>query len=184
MVWEAACSMSLPVQLHLTAAANPLSGKLKQQQQFANRNPVRLNIINKPANCFWTSSLDTRGGSAWAQFCYDSDFRRAANQAWLIFPHRTARVLKLAEKVFTDSFREKYTFCQQRYHLLDWEALAQDYDAVWLPRRYEICPTDVEYYRDFYAWDVESTVWLRPRFYATYRGKFNFNVYERSDNDS
>lgn len=128
--------------------------------------------INKPKRGFWTSTYtpDSDYPSAWLEWCASESFGDwGAN--YLVQPNPDARILTI------DSYntlkrlpRLEGGLFDQLPHL-DFAAIAQLYDAVHLidealeQTRFPSIHGLAEYNDiSLYAWDCESTVWLRHAF--------------------
>ena len=119
---------------------------------------------HKPFNVFWTSPVNPKTGlSHWEEMCNDRDFRVYDPQTehrLHIIPKKDCRILTLLPD--TPEF-EKYIISTGSYYrdkCLDFEAIADDYDAVYLPDE-----TVWKHNRGILNnWDVATCVFLRPKF--------------------
>lgn len=124
----------------------------------------------KPKGGLWTSSYSREHGSDWIRWCESEDFRVPGTwhgpstwRGWLLEPDEFARVLVI------DSLRTLRSVLKQYWRLslfapidspkLDFEKLAQDFDAVSLTEKAEWATRHSE--PNLYGWDCESTVWFR-----------------------
>ncbi|MBQ2886385.1 MAG: hypothetical protein IJE43_21910 [Alphaproteobacteria bacterium] len=155
---------------------------------------------HKPLNAFWTSPVNPKTGlSDWEEWCNNGNFRvynPQIEKRLHIVPKKDCRILT----ILPDSPElEKYTISTGNhypYEYLDFEAIAKDYDAVYVPKE------TVWKHNDelLYAWDVATCVFLRPKFnvlnekqYQEYKKKSRYGLnllfkkksrYELNQNDT
>ncbi len=133
-----------------------------------NKNTImpKNSIINrqKPLNAFWTSPVNPETGlSDWEEWCNNEDFRvynPQTEQRLHIVPKKDCRILTILP---ASPELEKYTISTGSYYLdkcLDFEAIARDYDAVYLPQE----TVWKHNYDILNAWDVATCIFLRPKF--------------------
>ena len=119
---------------------------------------------HKPHSVFWTSPVNPETGlSDWEEWCNNEDFRvydPQIEQRLHIVPKKDCRILTILP---ASPELEKYTISTGSYYLdkcLDFEAIARDYDAVYIPKE-----TVWKHNHDILnAWDVATCVFLRPKF--------------------
>jgi hypothetical protein len=119
---------------------------------------------HKPHSVFWTSPVNPETGlSDWEEWCNNEDFRvydPQIEQRLHIVPKKDCRILTL----LPDSPElEKYTISSGSYYrdkCLDFEAIAKDYDALYVPKE-----TVWKHNHDILnAWDVATCIFLAPKF--------------------
>ncbi len=136
----------------------------------------------KPDGGLWTSSLIdaelTRDGALcdWNRWSRDEHFNvEERRTAWALTPAHHARIYEVASMADANELSKRYGHIAhpdaplsiRHYMYLDWEAVADDFDAVWLNR-----PDDAYWFSNHEAgdnfwlmgWDAESTVWLHWAF--------------------
>ena len=118
----------------------------------------------KPFNVFWTSPVNPETGlSDWEEWCNYENFRvynPLTEHRLHIVPKKDCRILTLLSN--TPEF-EKYIISTGSYYLdkcLDFEAIAKDYDAVYVPRE----TIDDHNHGTLNGWDVATCIFLRPKF--------------------
>lgn len=128
--------------------------------------------LNKPQRAFWTSTHtpDNSEESAWLEWCAAKSFGEWGKN-YVAQPHDDARIYHV------DSVGAFLRLPQQAMRgltMLNYEEIARSYDAVHLCAeavdvvRFPYLYTDVPHGTgDLYAWDCESTVWLRKTFTIT-----------------
>jgi hypothetical protein len=161
----------LGVQAHLASPA--LAAMIESVAVSAS--PPRDGGWVKPGGWgLWTSSLalDVEGGpwsvSEWARWCHSEEFWTGPRSLWLLTPQATSRIVQIDSADDLDVLHSVYGR-PSSYHesVLDWHALAADYDGVNL--------TDDGMWRTrftspgTYGWDCESTVWFRWAFDHVHR---------------
>lgn len=118
---------------------------------------------HKPNRCFWASHKD-----AWPRFLRTYSYRDhwSIEYRYRVIPHAHARILTV-----TPSWHKKIPAKYIQDHWLyptgfglDFEAVAEDYDAVNINRRPQHWPKRERTREAFYKWDIPSTVFLRPCF--------------------
>ena len=160
---------SLPLQVFVTRGSFNFAKLPKGKLKIENRG----GLGNKPQGAFWTSSLKGRE-SMWIEYC-STDYRDAIGpEAALFKPWPQAKILWLRNIKDFDRAWEKYPLpidsrlsteydpgkdAWVKKRILDWKAIARDYDAVTCPD----CQWG-SYWGDLampmYGWDVESTAWF------------------------
>lgn len=123
--------------------------------------PKNTDLRHKPLNVLWTSPVDPKTGeSAWMNWCrregYEVDFYE--QKRWHIVPHKNCKILTL----LPDSSKfDKYTR-RNRFNerILDFEAIAKDYDALYVPEK----TVDRYNHSILVAWDVASCVFFKPKY--------------------
>jgi hypothetical protein len=161
----------------------PLSGVILPAQVFAGSRPIvrRFEPVRnrhyfwKPEGGLWTSS-HTPGASyvsEWVDWTVAEDFHVAAEH-WLLEP-QDARVAVIEDpdalgellagyrwEQPANDFRVRFDLPNFADSLLDYERLAEDYDALWVP-----CPRSWRFDSDlsrslfFSIFDAESVLWFR-----------------------
>ena len=140
--------------------------------------PENHEIRSKPENVLWTSPVNPETGeSAWIEWCRSEQYKTEfyGEQRWHIVPKEDCKILKLLPG---SAEMKKYTIensgGQRR---LDFEAIAKDYDALYVPEE-----TMFRYNRELLeGWDVATCIFLAPKYtvmndetYALYKaGKIN-----------
>jgi hypothetical protein len=129
----------------------------------------------KPHGGLWTSTFNKNNiyKSEWHEYIIRSQVNWLGS-AWLVYPEPKLKIFDVAstddinDLVYNGyaiydknaSFEREYlidpyTHFNMRY-IIDWERLAEEYDAFHVPSYMAI-----RYMKD---WDVESTVWFKPKF--------------------
>lgn len=163
-------------------------------------NPVN----NKPSKAFWTSSYDEQLGSDWVQWCISENFDRTnirnlkgvepEMDEWgyemrsygdkreitgsLVKPHSDAKVYVINSENDLNRLLDDYGKNSGYYgKMVDYEKLSKEYDALHLTHegREECCYSG----SPMHFWDVESTVWLKPKFELEYIGEKVIEIGER-----
>ena len=146
---------------------------------------VHVKSQNKPYNCLWTSPANKDGISEWQDWCQHEDFNQSpTNEQWHIIPNEDCRILYLdvnspeidkytyyildGTDVYDDwKYKDEFDDDILMTHLrqkLDYEAIAKDYDAVYVP--YETIHDKKYEYELFEGWDVSSCAFFRPKYYV------------------
>lgn len=148
----------LPVQLYL-GRSEPKPELMRPVENFAEDS-----YFMKPGGGLWTSSYRD-GSSEWLRYSEQIGHRSAEDGRYLLQPQGC--------RVCTIRSEQEYRTLQQRYSLdndiplppellklIDWERLAEDCDAIWLPEG----RADMSIESPFHGWDVESVFWTRWSF--------------------
>lgn len=140
--------------------------------------PENHEFRSKPKDVLWTSPANPETGeSAWMEWCRNEDYcvDFYEEQRWHIVPKEDCKVLK-----FTVGSREVRQYIVENIYgqlRLDFEAIAKDYDALYVPK-----DTMFRYNHDLLdGWDVATCIFLAPKYtvmddetYALYKaGKIN-----------
>ena len=126
-------------------------------------------IGQKPLNVLWTSPIDPKTGkSAWSKYLETLDGRFIARhyqgvRQWHIVPTEKCRILELTpdspefEKYVVE---DKNKFCSRS---LDFEAIAKDYDALYVPEETIFSIRDDELLNNtiLERWDCSTCVFFR-----------------------
>lgn len=123
--------------------------------------PENHEFRSKPENVLWTSPVNPETGeSKWMEWCRNESYRVDfySEQRWHIVPKEDCRILKL-----TWGSKEMRQYAVEniygRRHL-DFEAIAKDYDALYVPE-----DTMFRYNRDLLdGWDVATCIFLAPKY--------------------
>lgn len=130
----------------------------------------------KPEGGLWTSTYDPDCGSDWVQWNlgerYTGEIREeeGANKIYydccLLYPREADICIvddfeDLEDIFYNYPFRSKGSFGMPEY--IDYEALAQDFDAMHLTFRGQR-ETRMTHPLSLYGWDCESTIWFRDCF--------------------
>jgi hypothetical protein len=151
-------------QLHLSKASE-LSKRVTPVQNADTRN----GLLIKPRNGLWTSTWDEeRKTSEWVEWCIDADYGALYGQHWfLLTPVPDARICVIDTLADLKGLLKRYRLqCTgnisylNELHYLDYEHLAQDYDAIHLTEEGQE-QTRLSFPENLYGWDSESTVWFR-----------------------
>lgn len=142
--------------------------------------------FTKPNGGFWTSTYNSLYGSEWIRWATSEEFRHPPFKCWLVYPNKDAKILHLKDADDWIRFTETYKVPDQRFppnHILhtlgqykiQWEPIAESYDAVHITSE---CATGGHFLHGLSnnCWDVESTVWFRKAYTATFFGTRNFKV--------
>ncbi len=138
--------------------------------------PVTNNdrFIPKPSGGLWTSTWDAaRRMSEWLEWCYveEPDW---VKPTWLLTIAEDARIYEINGASDLRQLCTRYVSEKQRaalaqfpalaelYPSLDFEAIAQDYDAIHLTAHGEGATRFS--HPSLYGWDCESTLWLHWAF--------------------
>lgn len=139
--------------------------------------PVSMSIQDghrsrgKPRGGLWTCPDAGDGRSAWVDWCRNEgpSSRVKHRRLWRVVA-RDPRVYTI--KTLADLKRAITRYPHQRYpdsqflrdeYEIDFEAMAADYDAVYLTEEGQGA-TRLSYPVDLYGWDVPSILWLRWMF--------------------
>lgn len=122
---------------------------------------------NKPnSGGFWTSSITENNKSAWIEFTEAEGFYEDTSELMKFKAEvsKDARVLLIDSEEDYEKALETYGMPVDRMknplamgvsHILDFEKLMKDYDALSLTQRGMYRNRDA-----FYGWDCESTIWF------------------------
>lgn len=128
--------------------------------------------INKPKRAFWTSTYtpDEDYASAWLEWCAIESFGEWGKN-YLIQPNADARILTIDCYETLARLPRATGGLFDLYECLDFATIAESYDAIHLisealdVTRFPSIRLNIEYDGvDLYAWDCESTCWLRHAF--------------------
>lgn len=140
------------------------------ETQFVNvRNDEHRAFCAKPMcqTGLWTSTYlpDWNYPSEWVEWCVSEDFNRPyAKTWWLLTPRKDARIFVTETQCDLLHLMKAYPY-QSRYSalhmtMIDFEAMAQDYDGMWLTSEGN-ARLHLSHPYDLNGWDVESTLWFR-----------------------
>lgn len=125
---------------------------------------------NKPIGGLWTSSFHKgRLPSDWASWI-ESNYGDYSDGygATLLKPSKDAKIFKVDGRMDEEYLLRNYpaepTHHQER---IDWESMSKDYDAVHLTHSGKSYFSNYHHTKTrspFDGWDVESTLWFRPKF--------------------
>lgn len=120
----------------------------------------------KPQGGFWTSTFDGQA-SEWIRWCLSENFKTGPFRCWLLIPDPSARVYHVDGLADLERLVRVYGYKREPYSpyskwCLDFERMAQQFDALHLTRRGERETRHTD--PGLYTWDVESTLWFRWRF--------------------
>lgn len=109
----------------------------------------------KPYGGLWTSSYH-EGSSGWVEWAQGENFK-SYRHAWLLRPVE-ARIFELDGRNALTELIQRYSLRDSfmREPMVDWQALARDYDALWLPDTHLRMESML-----VYSFDCESTIWFR-----------------------
>jgi len=137
--------------------------------------PVKNKNWVKPEGGLWTSSYDPECGSGWIQWSIAERFSGEWNEeeekgyygCYLLHPE-PARVLVIdTQQDLIEALRHYQNYDHRGGGWggtnLDFEALAEDYDAIHLTDRGQWATRMTN--PGLYGWDCESTLWFRWCFY-------------------
>lgn len=129
----------------------------------------------KPLGGFWTSTFDKEIGSAWLDWARQEIPRMVSKKtrgSYLLLP-KSANICiincigdaRILEKKYPHPQLESLHTYGRPEQLLDWEAIAKDFDAVHLThqgyKEIEDLAGEYDYDCSFFSWDCESTLWFR-----------------------
>jgi hypothetical protein len=162
--------LRLPTQLYVTRKKKPPT----HDEFIPVRNSDGRQLFVKPKGGMWTSSWDaTERTSAWVEWCrMEGQEEWVKGKWWLLAPAPDARVAIIHSlpdlKRLLKHYPYHYPLMEHMPYLigqcLDYEAMAQDYDAIHLTEKGQwrtrlTAP-------NLYGWDCECTLWLRWKFAA------------------
>lgn len=126
--------------------------------------PIRNYGFIKPNGGLWTSTLNG-DSSDWIRWCEDNEFRVPGKwRGWTLKPVDHARIYRVdSVSSATWLFSQYATDLRVPFWLLDFEAVAWEWDAIHLTVKGEIV-TRMMQPITFYGWDCESTLWFRWMF--------------------
>lgn len=133
--------------------------------------PIRnFKLPIKPLGGLWTSTwIPSRQTSDWIEWCRCEQFGDPDKRDWwLLTPDPQARIVTINDHADLKALWKDYSYCYHKgkhfnYEALDFECIADDYDAIHLTRagqRRTRLTLDI----NLYGWDCESTCWLRWKF--------------------
>lgn len=151
-------------------------------QVYAGREPPHPSMMQpicndrslhwKPLGGLWTSSHHPELVSEWLDWCDGNKFGDGKYQrAWLLQPAGAWVAVVRTPDDLTELVRQYqridipddlFSFRSMR-DLLDYERMAEDFDALWLPNPH---PYRFDASLFFNVFDVESTIWFRWNFYG------------------
>lgn len=135
------------------------SGPLYQTQKWAIHPQNGINR-HKPVNVLWTSPANPEtGDSFWIEWCRNERFRLKHYEQgkWHIVPDKDCKIL-----TFQPESKEinKYVVKHDGDEALDFEAMAKDYDALYVPDE-----TVWKYnFGLLNGWDVATCVFFKPKY--------------------
>lgn len=136
-----------------------------RQERF-NRPTNTDRPVHKPDGGLWTSTLRDDGSCAWLDWCRGADWGPEEDaHLYALEPAADISVLEIDSAEDLTRALEKWerdNYPISIYRLLDFEALAEEYDAIHLTER-GVWQTRFSI-PGFYGWDCESTLWLRWAF--------------------
>ena len=128
--------------------------------------PVENRHFIKPKWGFWTSTYDAeRQSSAWVDWCLAEEFGDVTAGSWFVLtPDPRARVYVIDGLVDLQHLIKNYPqpgaeAYMRFYACLDFERLAQEYDAIHLTERGQWATRHST--PNLNGWDVECTLWFR-----------------------
>lgn len=127
--------------------------------------PTNPEVGSKPGNVLWTSPVNPETGeSAWIEFCRNEDMKADyyGQQSWHIVPHSDSRILTLLPE--SEEMRKYETTNKYGDKILDFEAIAQDYDALYVPQETIDACGGTSRRGILAVWDVPSCVFLTPKY--------------------
>lgn len=118
----------------------------------------------KPSGGLWTSAQHQQHGSEWLRFVRAEDFyspdQLQDKQLWLVQPKPEAKILVVDSVEVLQSLPHlPPQLPGDDVYPLDYEAIAQDYDAMLVKQ--EVIGTGVNL--EVYTFDTESTIWFGAR---------------------
>lgn len=121
------------------------------------------NVATKCEGGLWTSPiLDGETKSEWHKWCEEAQMGPAPHR-WHIIPDKNCHILVVQEDLMNlrGYIRKGKSIVP---YILDYEKIAQDYDALYVPdkvqRRYQ------QWNQLFNGYDVESCLFFRPKYQA------------------
>ena len=126
--------------------------------------PVNMEVGSKPCNVLWTSPVDSATGeSAWIEYCRREDYKQDyyEEQKWHIVPNGSCRLLTLYPG--SEEMR-RYTIQNKSGATLDFEAIAKDYDAMYVPQQTIDACGGTKREGLLAQWDVPSCIFLSPEY--------------------
>jgi hypothetical protein len=124
--------------------------------------------IPEPAGGLWTSTVtghDSGFASAWTDWARGEEFVPANTPMSVLRADAEARIYRIDGRSDLDALRGQYPAGPLD---VDWEAVGRDFDAVHLTAK---GAQETRYgLPNLYTWEVESTLWLRPRFTIVQQG--------------
>lgn len=136
--------------------------------------PTTDRVVVKPPGVFWTSSLVDRGRSSW-QAAIESSYvpvdPAELTEYRLFFEPRNVRIFTIDGLADVESLVNRYATRDLDRHLMDWAALARDYDAVHLTFRGLLTAQGVPIEKGparfvLDGWDAESVAWFNCRHFG------------------
>lgn len=119
----------------------------------------------KPRGGLWSSPVNSKHG--WKDWCESEDFHKGEDGTSFRFTlKKEAKVYKI--NTVGDLLRIPYKLKSRcsvfGTWVIDYEAMAQEYDAIWLTAEgeRETRYSDREYGMSLYGWDCETLLVLRP----------------------
>lgn len=152
-----------PVQLHLSSAS-----ALAERVAPVENADGKRGIFCKPFYGMWTSTWNEETRlSSWVEWCQSEFQEPLQDKHWFLLTPRTdirlytidtlADLIWLIERYRRD-MGARLGFMRHQY--LDYERVAQDYDAVHLTEEGQ-WRTRLSSPADLYGWDCECTLWFR-----------------------
>lgn len=102
----------------------------------------------------WTSPIDSNWG--WSDWCKAEDFRKCDKDIYFIIElNKNSNILEIDSlQDLKEILKENYTFDLIQRKVLNFEKLAEKYDAIWLTERGQI---NTKFSTpNLYGWDCES----------------------------
>ncbi|WP_432931828.1 hypothetical protein ACQPZZ_12785 [Microbispora sp. CA-135349] len=136
--------------------------------------PATGRVVVKPHGVFWTSSLVDRGRSSW-QAAIESSYVPVGpaelTEHCLFFEPQNVRIFTIDCPADVWSLVTRYATCDNGRHLVDWGAVAREYDAVHLTFRGLLTAQGVPVEEGsasfvLHGWDAESVAWFNCRHFG------------------
>lgn len=136
---------------------------------------------NKPVGCLWTSTYTgEQTGSAWIQWClaglYGTDGHRNPFDCYLLSPSKWANILTIVSHDDLLAVWKRYPLSEQPYKALNFEAIAQSYDAITLTDKGILECREVGRNPQLWHWHTECTVWFRQLWTVEHIGLKTFGL--------
>jgi len=129
--------------------------------------PIRNDpkTITKPRGGFWTSTYDADGGSGWVRWCVAFRYNEPLDLYWIVLsPSTSAKVAVIDSAADLMELTDRYPMVVGRRSGLDFERLADDYDALHLTHEGYLRTRSTRRGPRLTGWDCESTLWFRWMF--------------------
>ncbi len=138
--------------------------------------------LSKPRGGLWTSTYDADYGSGWVRWCVAYRYNEPLDLHWTVVSvSSTAKVAIIDSAADFAGLINRYPRLLHGRRGLNFERLAQDYDAVHLTHEGYLKSRSPRSGPRLIGWDCESTLWFRWVFSESHKVQPCFKDADRFD---